>query len=76
MYFDTAAISNVISKEQYARIVKSHGADKILFATDSPWEDVDKTLAALNQLGLDEEEVEKIKYKNALKILGIKNTIA
>ena len=76
MYFDTAAISNVISKEQYARIIKSHGADRILFASDSPWEDVDKTLVALNQLDLDEAELEKIKYKNALKILGIKNTIA
>lgn len=76
MYFDTAAISNLISKEQYRRIIKSHGADKILFASDSPWEDVDKTLAALKQLELCEEEFEKIKYKNALKILGIKNTIA
>ena len=76
MYFDTAAISDIIDKDQYRRIIKNHGADKILFATDSPWEDVLETLAALNQLGLDEEELEKIKYKNALKILGIKNTIA
>ena len=72
MYFDTAAISDIIDKDQYRRIIKNHGADKILFATDSPWEDVLETLAALNQLGLDEEELEKIKYKNALKILGIK----
>lgn len=67
--FDTAFISKFISPEQCKRIIRSHGADKILFGSDSPWQEPKKEYAFLLSLGLDKEEEDKIFYKNALKIL-------
>lgn len=69
IYMDTATVAPYIDMEQYKRIIKNHGADKILFASDNPWEAPGDTLSALEGLGLDKDEMEKITYKNALKIL-------
>ena len=69
--FDTGAISNLINKDQYKRIIKNHGSKKIVFATDSPWENVADTLSAIDSLDLTDEDLEFIMYKNALRILNI-----
>ena len=37
LYFDTALTSTCVDKTQFERIVKNHGADRILLASDSPW---------------------------------------
>lgn len=70
-YFDTAVVSRFIDIEQYKRIIDKHGADRILFGSDAPWESPEDTLAFLEKAGLSFEENEMIKYKNAKRILGI-----
>jgi hypothetical protein len=50
-------------------IIRTHGADKILFATDSPWGDPKKDLARLRTLPLTSQELDQILYQNALSIL-------
>lgn len=67
--FDTAFISKFISPEQCKRIIRNHGADKILFGSDSPWQEPKTEHKFLLGLGLDKDEEDKIFYKNALKIL-------
>ncbi len=69
--FDTAFLNGYINPEQYKRIIKNHGADKILFGSDLPWENPIDTLNGLKYLNLDNEELEKITHKNAEKILGL-----
>lgn len=69
VHFDTAFISKFISPEQCKRIIRSHGADKILFGSDSPWQEPKKEYDFLLSLGLEKEEEDKIFYKNALEIL-------
>ncbi len=69
VYLDTAFINNFMSKEQFLRIVKNHGDDKILFGSDSPWETPKHTLDFIKSSGISEGSIEKIKYKNALKLL-------
>lgn len=69
IYMDTAYICKDMNKDQLRRIIKNHGADKILYATDSPWERPDTTVAFINDLNLTKEEKDKIFYKNAKKIL-------
>lgn len=69
IYMDTATVAPLIEREQYKRIIRNHGVDKILFASDNPWENPQDTLFVLESLGLDREEMEKITHKNALKIL-------
>ena len=67
---DTAFIRQFISKEQCRRIIRSHGADRIVFGSDSPWEDPADTLAFLRSLDLTEEEMRLITHENALRLLG------
>lgn len=71
IYMDTAMIANYLSVEQFDRIVKKHGADKILFGTDMPWENPEKTLRYIESACINQYELEMIKYKNACKILNI-----
>lgn len=71
-YFDTAVVSKYIDIDTYKKIIDRHGAEKILFGSDTPWEDPRETYAFLMSAGLSEEENEMITHKNAEKILGLK----
>lgn len=67
---DTAYLTPYINPEQYKRIIINHGADKILFGSDLPWEAPQDTLSTLSKLGLDDESMELIMHKNAEYILN------
>ena len=68
---DTAFVRLFISSEQAKRIIRTHGARKILFGSDSPWEDPADTLKFLLSLGLTDEELMLITRKNAERLLGL-----
>ena len=52
-------------------VIKAHGADKILFATDSPWNDQKQTIEHFRALsGISSEEKELILSGNADRLLG------
>ena len=70
VYFDTAYVLPEIAKETFLKILKKHGADKILFASDNPWQNIRNSYEILQSFGLDKETEEKIFYKNALSLLG------
>ena len=61
----------MLSDEQFIRIVKKHGADKVLFGTDSPWSDQSETLLKVKSLIKDEADQEAILYKNAKTVFKI-----
>lgn len=65
---DTASVCEDITPEQYKRIIENHGADRIMFGTDSPWWTPGEAVGMLESLGLPKEDVEKIKWKNALRL--------
>lgn len=71
VYFDTAYIEGNISDEQALRIFRSHGADKILFASDCPWHPSSRERKLLERLPLTQEERELISHKNAERILAM-----
>lgn len=71
VYLDCAFCSAYMSSGQFERLVQKHGADKILFATDSPWENPTDTIAWIERTSLTEEQKKKIYMKNACKLLGI-----
>ena len=60
-----------LPREQFVRMVRLHGADKVLFGTDSPWTDQGESLALLRRSGLTEDELKKILSENAAFLLGI-----
>ena len=72
VYFDTAFTLNQISKDLFVKILDKHSVDKVLFATDSPWSDLGRDINILKSFGLKKEDLNKIFYKNALKLLNLK----
>jgi predicted TIM-barrel fold metal-dependent hydrolase len=60
-----------IDDAQFVRIVKTHGVDRTLFATDSPWGGQRETVEFLKRLDFSKEELDKIFYQNAISLLGL-----
>ncbi len=71
VYFDTAFTVNHIDEQLFKDILVKHGEDRILFATDTPWQDMQDNLEKLRSFHLSEEAMDKILYKNALKLLRL-----
>ena len=71
IYLDTSMGFEFYPREQFLRIVKNHGAEKILFASDSPWSDAGAEIARLRSLPLPEAEKDLILGGNARRELGL-----
>lgn len=71
VYFDTAVVLGEMPKEQLLRMITNHGADKILFATDSPWADQSGFVKYLKELPLKESEKQMIFHDNAASLLEV-----
>ncbi len=71
IYFDTAFIADFIDKTAARDIINAHGAEKVLYGSDAPWEDPAKTLGFLSSLNIDPEDLKKICGTNAAGLLGI-----
>ena len=69
IYLDTSMGFGYYSNEQFLKVVKAHGADKILFGSDSPWSRADEQIAALKALPLSDEQKDQILFKNAQRLL-------
>lgn len=69
VFFDLAYVSEFADPSVLLSIIRTHGADRILFATDSPWSDPANSIARIKELPLTEEEQNRIFSQNALSIL-------
>lgn len=58
-------------QEQVVKLISKHGADKVLFATDSPWYDQKQSLEEISALSISDAEKMMILGANAEKLLGI-----
>ena len=71
VYFDTAYNLSALSPDLVTELISKHGADRILFATDSPWQNIRREVDALFALGLSERERKMILSENAKSLLRI-----
>jgi len=71
MYMDISYVFNRASDEQIARIIRNHGPEHILFASDFPWQSPSEVLAGLNRLDLSEEQRAMILGANTARLLGL-----
>lgn len=79
VYMDTAfsldclpGVEGMLSREQFVRLVRKHGADRIVFGTDSPWAAQRESVEWVRSTALTEEEKEKIFSGNMRRILDIR----
>ena len=60
------------SDEDIVRVIRNHGADKVLFATDSPWNEQKEYVKRFKELpGLSDTEKEMILHINAENLLDL-----
>ena len=71
IYMDTAYLLENAPTDKLMKVIRSHGADKILFGTDSPWRSQRKCAERLASLPISKKEFEDISYGNAAKILDL-----
>lgn len=69
VYMDTAAVLELYP-DKCKEIILRHGADRILFASDSPWAGQKEYVDILRSFSLSREDEDKIFHRNAVGILG------
>ena len=71
IYLDTSMGFEYFPHDQFLRIIKKHGADKVLFASDSPWSNANTEIEHLQSLPIPVSEKKKILCDNAKRLLNI-----
>ncbi|MBR1930371.1 MAG: amidohydrolase family protein [Lachnospiraceae bacterium] len=75
VYLDTAFVTEEraphLEQEQFVRMVRNHGVEKILFGTDSPWSDQGEAIRKVQAMGFSQREQELILGENAKKLLAL-----
>ena len=71
VYIDTSYSHTCCDKEQLKELLLHFDADRILFASDSPWDEQDNALGFIRGLRLGPAKTEDILYNNAKKILKV-----
>ncbi len=61
-----------LSVDDFRRLIRAHGVDKILFASDYPAVKHEKAISDALLADLTDEEMEKIFFRNAEKLFGVK----
>ena len=62
----------MLDAENFMKLYKIFGADKILFGTDSPWDSQGTPIDFINALPIDDVDKDKIFSLNAAKLLQLK----
>lgn len=71
VWFDTAVVFGEIPDDQFVRICRNHGTDRILFATDSPWSGQKESVGYFQKMDLSDDEKRQILSENAKKLLTL-----
>lgn len=69
-YVDTSSSLYALSDDEARRMIRTFGAQRVLFATDYPMWNVENEIARLDALGLTEDERKLIDYQNACRLFG------
>lgn len=71
IFFDTSYVIDYMEADRFVRIMREHGFDKILFATDSPWKSQADEVRKIGSLPIPEKIKEDIFYRNASRLLNV-----
>jgi predicted TIM-barrel fold metal-dependent hydrolase len=73
LYFDLAYIEPHVERETCLALMREHGMERILFATDYPWMSQEQSASAFEKLPLSPEERRLVAGENARRLLGLGN---
>jgi predicted TIM-barrel fold metal-dependent hydrolase len=70
LYLDTSYSLTDLGPERMAAMIARHGAEHVLFGTDSPWTDQAEEIAGIRRLALPENDITAILGENAHALLA------
>lgn len=70
IWFDTAAICDFIDPQLFEKIVNIHGAEKVLYGSDTPWDGQEKSISFITDSTLSDTQKEMILGLNAETLLN------
>ncbi len=71
IYIDTSMTHYYFGLYRLRKLLEAHNPDRILFGTDSPWEDQGVGLHILKNMGLSEDLLQKIMWDNGARLLDL-----
>lgn len=71
IWFDLSFGYSSIARPTAQAILDRHGADRLLFGSDMPWHRPGWELRLLDTLDISAEDLEKIRWRNAAKLLSL-----
>ena len=72
VYLDTSfALPYMPEQEQFRRIIEKHGTRRILFGSDSPWQDLQTAVNEILLLQLPEKDQHRILWQNAAELFDL-----
>lgn len=72
IFLETSFTPGFLEGEMFARLIRRHGAEKVIFGSDSPWRGQGKEVTAIKSLHPSDTEKELIFHKNAEQLLNLK----
>lgn len=70
-FLDLSFTPGFLEDDRIMTIIRAHGADKVLFGTDSPWRDQAVEISKVASLPLSDKEKSLIFHENAAQILAL-----
>lgn len=70
LYFDSSCSLADLGPELMTALMRAHGIERIIFATDSPWTDQSEEVAGIRALDLTEDEIAAVLGGNASSLLS------
>lgn len=64
--------TELLSFEDFTRIVRKHGTNLVLFGTDSPWSSQKECVKLLEEMPFTQKEKDQLFYENAAALLDLK----
>ncbi len=71
VYLDTSFTLGIIEDEMFVDIIRRHGADRVVFGTDTPWRSQAEDVEHFLRLPLTKQERRLILSENAQRLVGI-----
>jgi uncharacterized protein len=72
VYFDTSYCGEEdLGQAEMRDMIRSHGPERVLFGTDYLWGEVSRDLDRLRAIGLSEQELEAVAWRNAAGLLHL-----
>ncbi len=71
VYFDLSMTYRMSNADEVTALIKTHGADRILFGSDCPWGDPAATADFVRSLDITHADKEKIFHENAERLLKL-----